>query len=126
MKEKVKKNGVTINNINLLNNTTTIKGDITTESDFRLDGKVDGNIFCGGRLVIGETGSVIGEIKAKNADISGKINGKLFVDELTILRETAVMEGDITTVKITIEPGAIFNGTCNMTKQHAGQQQEKK
>ena len=124
MKEKNKKNTVTINNINLLNSTTIIKGDIATDSDFRLDGKVEGNISCGGRLVIGETGSVIGEIKAKNADISGKINGKIFVDELTILRETAVVEGDITTVKITIEPGAIFNGTCNMTKRE--QRQEKK
>ena len=48
---------------------TTIKGNIITETDFRLDGKVEGDISCNGKIVIGPKGSVTGNIVSENADI---------------------------------------------------------
>ena len=39
---------------------TTVKGDIVTETDFRLDGKIEGNVSCNGKIVIGPKGNVTG------------------------------------------------------------------
>jgi len=49
-----------------------------------------------------------------NADIEGEVKGKLEVAELLVLKATAVINGDIVTGKLVVEPGAIFNGSCKM------------
>ena len=50
----------------------------------------------------------------KNADLEGKLNGKIEVDELLSLKSTAKLQGEISTNKLSIEPGAIFSGNCKM------------
>lgn len=102
--------------INLIGVGTTITGDIESNGDIRIDGNLKGSLVTKGKVVIGETGSVTGEINCKNADISGKIDGKITVSELLALKLTAKIFGDIITNKLAIEPGAIFTGTCNMSK----------
>ena len=86
---------------------TTIKGNIITETDFRLDGKVEGDISCNGKIVIGPKGSVTGNIVSENAG-SVKVSAKL------ILKSTAIIKGDIYTQSLEIEPNARFNGACSM------------
>ena len=56
---------------------TTIKGNIITETDFRLDGKVEGDISCNGKIVIGPKGSVTGNIVSENAEILGEVDGSV-------------------------------------------------
>jgi cytoskeletal protein CcmA (bactofilin family) len=94
---------------------TIIKGDIESDGDFRIEGVLTGTVKAKGKIVIGETGRIEGEIYCQNADISGKIKGKMEVAELTVLKATSNFEGDITTNKLSIEPGALFSGTCHMT-----------
>ncbi len=55
---------------------TTIKGDVTASGDFRIDGTLIGSIKCKGKIVIGETGTIEGEIECQNADFSGSIKAK--------------------------------------------------
>lgn len=93
---------------------TEIKGDIKAEGDFRFDGLLIGNMDVNGRLVVGSTGKIEGDIKCKNALIEGRVDGRLFVSELLTLSATAKINGDLITNKIAIEPGAIFTGTCKM------------
>lgn len=93
---------------------TNMVGDINSEGDFRIEGNIKGKIIAHGRIVIGDTGVVEGEIFCSDADICGKVIGKLEVENLTILKATASLKGDITTKKISIEPGAVFSGTCTM------------
>ncbi len=100
--------------INIIGTGTEIRGDIVAKGDIRIDGKVFGNIATESKLIIGQNGYVEGEIKAKVGDISGKIKGKMFVSDLVILRETSDFNGDLTTDKLVIEEGAVFNGTCSM------------
>lgn len=100
--------------VNLLGNGTTIKGDIESDGDFRIDGKLIGSIISKGKVVVGTTGNVEGEIRCKNADISGKLKAQLHVEELTSLKTTSDFSGDIKTGKLAIEPGAKFSGTCDM------------
>ncbi len=111
-----KNNNNTSNSINLIGQGTTIKGDINSDGDIRIDGSLKGNIISKGKVVVGTTGNIKGEINCKNTDISGKIEGKIVVSELLSLKSTANIIGDIITNKLAIEPGTKFSGTCNMNE----------
>lgn len=100
--------------INLIGNGTSINGDINSNGDFRIDGTLKGNITINGKLVVGSTGKIEGNMTCQNADISGEIHGKVTVSELLILKASSKLLGDIITGKISIEPNATFTGTCNM------------
>ncbi|MBN2681146.1 MAG: polymer-forming cytoskeletal protein [Bacteroidales bacterium] len=101
--------------VNILGPGTSITGDVSCEGDIRIDGNLIGNLKSKGKLVIGQTGSIKGEIICKNADISGVLEGKITVEELLSLKSTSKLIGDIkNTDKLNIEPGAVFTGTCNM------------
>ncbi len=112
---KYSENELTSNNINLIGQGTEITGDIICSGDLRIDGVLVGNLNAKGKVVIGETGKIKGEIGCKNADISGVLEGKITIAELLALKSTSKIFGDITTSKLAIEPGARFTGYCNMS-----------
>jgi cytoskeletal protein CcmA (bactofilin family) len=109
--------------INLLGTGTVVKGDINVNGDFRIDGTLVGNINCKGKIVVGPTGSIEGEIHCQNADFSGEVKANVKVAELLTLKESARFSGDITTGKLAIEPGAKFSGTCAMENITTGNSQ---
>lgn len=113
--------------LNLIGAGTIIEGDITTNRDMRIDGTVTGSINVKGKLVVGPSGSIDGEIICQNADVQGTTKGKITVTELLSLKSTAKLTGDIVTNKIAIEPGAVFTGSCSMgngqIKEIKGEQQ---
>ncbi len=100
--------------VNLIGAGTIIEGDITTNGDMRIDGSLTGSINVKGKLVVGASGSIEGEIICQNADVSGTIKGKIGVSELLSLKASSKLSGDIITNKIAIEPGATFSGSCSM------------
>lgn len=100
--------------VNTISTGTVIKGDITAQGDFRLDGRLDGNIQLNGKLVVGENGHIKGNIVCQNANIIGNVEGNISVKEVLTLHSTAVVKGDILINKLAIEPGAAFSGTCRM------------
>ena len=85
--------------INLIGVGTDIKGDIVSNGDLRIDGSLTGNLNTSGKLVIGETGKINGEITCKNSEVLGEIKGKIKVSELLSLKATAKIFGDIITKK---------------------------
>ncbi|MGQ2983615.1 bactofilin family protein [Flavobacterium sp.] len=93
---------------------TSIKGDIISQADFRLDGELVGNFSSRGKIVIGPAGSVTGDIKCKNADIEGRFNGKIEVDEQLNVKSKAHIKGEVITGKLSVEPGAEFSASCIM------------
>lgn len=100
--------------VNIITAGTKIKGDIVATGDFRLDGTLEGNIQLNGKLVVGDTGVVKGNILCQNANIIGVVDGNLSVKELLSLHATARITGDILINKLSIEPGAVFTGRCRM------------
>lgn len=100
--------------VNIVGAGTFIEGDINTNGDMRIDGSLTGTINVKGKLVVGPSGIVEGEIICQNADISGTIKGKIGVAELLSLKSSSKLNGDIITNKISIEPGASFSGSCSM------------
>lgn len=100
---------------NILATGTTVTGSIYTEADFRLDGRIEGDINCKGKIVVGPRGSIVGNITSDNAEIFGEIEGSIKVKEKLVFKSTAKVKGDIFIQTIEIEPGAHFNGTCTMS-----------
>lgn len=101
--------------INLIGAGTEITGDVNSNGDIRIDGALNGNLKTAGKVVVGETGKVKGEIDCKNSEVLGEVNGKIKVGELLSLKATAKIFGDIITKKLAIEPGSRFTGNCNMS-----------
>jgi len=93
---------------------TSLKGDITSNGDIRIDGTLHGNINCTAKVVIGANGIVEGDITGQQADIMGKVNGTIKVKELLQLKGGSNINGNIYASKLQIEPSANFNGQCHM------------
>jgi cytoskeletal protein CcmA (bactofilin family) len=99
---------------NTIAKNTSLVGDINSDGDFRVDGKIEGTIKTSGRVVIGKEGIVTGTIDCVHADIEGTFSGKLIVDQILSLKESAIISGEVTLGKLSVEPGATFNATCAM------------
>lgn len=100
--------------VNLISQGTEITGDIKSVGDIRIDGVLNGNMVTKGKVVIGPTGRVKGEVECKNSEVSGLIDGKITVTQLLNLKASSKISGTIVTSKLSIEPGAVFTGNCTM------------
>ena len=100
--------------LNTIAQDTKIKGNIESNGDIRLDGQLEGNLDCKGRVVVGPEAKVKGTIICKNAEIMGEIEGEIIVSDLLSLKSTANIAGDLTMGKLSVEPGAKFVGSCKM------------
>ncbi|MBH14400.1 MAG: hypothetical protein CMF37_15920 [Leeuwenhoekiella sp.] len=102
------------NKQNRISDGTSITGEIKSEGDFRIDGKLEGKIESTGKVVIGKSGVLIGTLECKEADIEGNVDGTVAISGLLNLRASAVIKGEVATQKLAIEPGADFNASCVM------------
>jgi cytoskeletal protein CcmA (bactofilin family) len=100
--------------INIISESTKIKGDIIASDDIRIDGELNGNISAKGRLVVGPKGKIVGEIDCNTIEISGFVKGKVTANDLLNMKETSKIEGDVIAGKLSVEPGSLFTGTCTM------------
>lgn len=112
-KEVINSSGLVYNS---LTSGSIITGNITSESDFRIDGEVQGDIDCKRKVVIGHTGVLKGNITCESAEIIGHVVGNIVVNDTITLRSSAVFKGDIQTQTLVVEPNAVFNGNCSMKK----------
>jgi len=117
MFDKAKKDDNVLGKTNRIVEGTVIKGDIESKADFRLDGILIGNYTSTGKLVIGPSGEVQGDVKCKNVDIEGKFTGKLIATELLSVKSKASIKGEVAVSKLAVEPGAVFEATCTMKSQ---------
>jgi cytoskeletal protein CcmA (bactofilin family) len=99
---------------NALTQGSKIVGNISADSDFRIDGLIEGDLNCTGKVVIGEAGRVKGTIVCQNAEILGLMDGKIRCSQQLSLRSSGKIQGDVQTKTLIVEPGAVFNGTCSM------------
>ena len=103
-----------IETVNTIGAGTVITGDIQSKGDVRIDGNLKGSVNTTGKLVLGKEGVIEGDVVCNNADISGTLKAKITVSQLLLLKTTAKLTGDISTNKLSIEPGAVFTGSCSM------------
>ncbi|HQG38172.1 MAG TPA: polymer-forming cytoskeletal protein [Chitinophagales bacterium] len=96
---------------NKINEGTLITGDLTAQTDIRIDGKVTGNIICTAKVVIGSSSLITGNIHCNDLTIEGKIRGNIEVNGTLYLRSTAQFEGDVKYKKLIVEEGASISGS---------------
>jgi len=107
-------NGTGSKQPNRLGISTKVSGEIHSEEDFRIDGSFEGTLVTTGKLVVGEKGVLNGTVKVGQAEVLGVITGELEVKDLLSIKKTARIEGSVKTKKLSVEPGAVFNATCEM------------
>jgi cytoskeletal protein CcmA (bactofilin family) len=93
---------------------TKIIGNIESDGDIRIDGALEGNLNCKGRVVVGPEARIKGTIYAGNAEILGYVEGEITVIDLLSLKSSAVINGDLIMGKFSVEPGSSFSGNCKM------------
>ncbi len=98
---------------NSLVSNTTVEGNIKANTDIRIDGNLNGNLTCDGKVIIGPQGTIIGEVICENAVIEGRFDGKLKVKDSLQVKETAVITGEVDTDNLTVQAGASFNVSCS-------------
>lgn len=99
---------------NIMGKATEIKGDIVSQGDIRIDGTFEGTIKTSGKLILGQEAKVKGHVECVHADIEGFYNGRLECSGMLTIKSTAKIDGEILVEKLAIEPGAVFNATCQM------------
>lgn len=114
------------NAVNLLSEGTVIVGDIKTKNDIRIDGIIKGKIITSGRLVVGNTAKVEGNIDCGNVDVQGVVVGDILASGAVSLKSPAKVMGNISSAVISIEPGVMFNGNCQMLKKDGRQPEASK
>ncbi|EAZ96944.1 hypothetical protein FBBAL38_05955 [Flavobacteria bacterium BAL38] len=114
MFDKVKNQDHLLGKTNRIVEGTSIIGNITTLADFRLDGKLTGNFSSEGKIVIGPSGEVIGDIVCKSIDVEGKFSGKLVTEGMLNIKSKAHITGEVIVGKLAVEPGARFEASCEM------------
>ena len=93
---------------------TVLEGSVNSARSIRVDGRVKGSVVCAGRVVVGKTGVIEGEIECDSADIEGTLNSTIKVNGMLELRPTAILNGEIRVSKISVDPGAQLNGNIDM------------
>ena len=103
---------VNVNSISRISAGTVIKGEILSPTDIRIDGTFEGRVQSKGRVVVGESATIKGDIVCENIDLWGKVEGNLFVKDTLSLKEGCVVDGNLHIRRLAVELGATFNGNC--------------
>ena len=115
IKENVSKPGHAVTgDLSIIGASVKVSGNIVTSGSIRIDGKVDGNVFADGNMILGDGGEIKGDVKGKSVSLGGKITGSVKAAERVTLESKCSLEGDIASRVLVIEPGAFFNGKSSM------------
>ena len=87
-----------------------IIGTIKSSGSVRLDGKLEGELLCGGNAILGKSAQVKGNVTATSVSIEGKINGNILAKDKIEMKATAVVNGDIKARRLSVEDGVTFVG----------------
>lgn len=96
---------------------TTLTGDTNFQMMLRVDGHLTGTVSSeGGTLIVGNNGQLDANVSVGVAQVNGTIQGDVTATEKIHLGRTACVVGNVTTPKLVIEEGAVFEGNCTMVK----------
>lgn len=88
-----------------------VKGELSGSEDLYVDGQVEGSIALkGNSLTVGPNGQVKASVDAKGVVVQGKLDGNIQASDWVDLRKSAIVTGDISAQRISIEEGAYLKG----------------
>ena len=86
--------------------------------NLKINGTFNGGLETHGTLTIGSTANVVANIQGDNIVVAGKIRGDIVAHKMLVLMPTSVLNGNITTPKLNIVEGAVFQGHCQMKEEY--------
>ena len=94
-----------------------VKGELSGSEDLYVDGQVEGSIALeGNNLTVGPNGQVKASVDAKGVVVQGKLDGNIQVSDRVELRKSAIVNGDISAQRISIEEGAFLKGKVDIQR----------
>jgi cytoskeletal protein CcmA (bactofilin family) len=106
--------------------TIVVKGEISSDEDLQIDGKVEGPIVLrGSRLTVGRTAQLNSEITAREVIVYGSASGNLRARDRVEIKKDGQVIGDITTTRISIEEGAYFKGHIEIERAQSSSHESK-
>ena len=99
---------------NVLGQSLIIRGDLTAEGGFRIDGTVEGNVEAKAAIVVGESGVVRGDVRGTDIVVAGNVVGNVVCSGHLEILSNGRIEGDIDARSVRIETGGVFRGTSHM------------
>lgn len=92
-----------------------LRGDLTGEEDLLVAGRVEGTITLPkNTVVIGKTGQVKADVRAKSVRVEGEVIGNLFGEEDVVISASGRVQGNVTSPRVTLENGSRFKGSIDM------------
>lgn len=95
---------------------TKLKGSVVAKGLIRIDGEMEGDVTTSGDVVVGESGKVSLELKARNVAVAGKFEGNMEAEGKLEIRSTGIVTGEVKTNGILIDDGAVFSGNVEMKR----------
>ena len=87
-----------------------IVGTVQCGGDMRFDGKLEGELTCGGNVTLGRTATVKGNITGTSVSIEGRLEGNIRAKDKIEMKAAAVVNGDIQARRLSVEDGVTFVG----------------
>ena len=94
---------------------TRLKGEFDLNGLLRIDGDFSGTVRTRGKVLVGRNGRAECTLHAGTVVIGGVFRGDIVSTEKVIILSTGLVIGTITTPRLIIEEGVIFNGACRVT-----------
>lgn len=95
-----------------------LKGSIKTKSPIRIDGEMEGEIDTQGDVVIGESGKVKLELKARHVTVAGRFDGTLAAEGRLEVKSSGIIVGSVKANGLIVDDGAVFSGSMEMSGQN--------
>ncbi len=109
-----------LNKVNtIIGKDTYFKGTLKAKGLVRIDGEMEGDVETDGDVIIGESGRVTLDLKARHVAIAGCFNGTIEAGGKLEVRSTGIVIGQIKTNGLVIDDGAGFSGSCEMKRKGA-------
>ena len=113
-------NGMSLQAMTMIGSDTIITGTIRAQGTVWIDGRVEGDIYTDGLLMIGETAVVIGNIEAGSVICRGMIMGDIVASEEVELLESASLNGTVRAPVFSVDDSALVND--NMEAAYAAEE----
>jgi cytoskeletal protein CcmA (bactofilin family) len=98
-----------------------IVGSVKCTSNIQIDGKLNGDLTCNGKAIIGGSAAIKGNLNVDAATLQGQINGNVTAKDIIQLKATARMTGDLRAKRLTVEDGVTFVGKAEINPSGATQ-----
>jgi cytoskeletal protein CcmA (bactofilin family) len=110
---------------NVVGRSCIVHGDLAADGAFRVDGTIEGSVASKASVVVGESGTVKGNVRAVDVLLAGKIHGNVSCSGHLDIMNTGVIEGDIEAKSLRVEIGGVFAGTSRMGTKPKDQKEQK-